>query len=136
VLRIATNRLDLPAELMAEMDRLRWVIEMFSRTFKPSPGCRHLFSDLHIGVEIQACCGMIVCMPILIDTGERPNQAIEQMVWYYLIGLASLMEREAFVQSRRSSALAQPWPQRCVKAHAALIHPHFLFRVGCPSHGW
>ncbi|MCE9631428.1 MAG: hypothetical protein K8S94_12040 [Planctomycetia bacterium] len=28
VLRLVTNRLDLPAELIAEMDRLRWMIEM------------------------------------------------------------------------------------------------------------
>ncbi len=34
VLRLVTNRLDVPAELIAEMYRLRWVIEMFFRTFK------------------------------------------------------------------------------------------------------
>jgi len=34
VLRIVTNRLDLSAELIAEMYRLRWLIEMFFRTFK------------------------------------------------------------------------------------------------------
>jgi hypothetical protein len=38
VLRIVTNRLDLPAELIAEMVRLRWVIEMFFRTFKQVVG--------------------------------------------------------------------------------------------------
>jgi IS4 transposase len=54
VLRLVTNRLDLPAELIAEMDRLRSVIEMFFRTFKQLLGCGHLFSDKHNGVEIQA----------------------------------------------------------------------------------
>jgi len=34
VLRLVTNRLDLPAELIAEIYRLRWIIEMFVRTFK------------------------------------------------------------------------------------------------------
>ncbi|NDC54865.1 MAG: hypothetical protein EBZ74_11440 [Planctomycetia bacterium] len=47
VLRLVTNRLDLPAELIAEMVRLRWVIEMFSRAFKQLLGCGHLFSDKH-----------------------------------------------------------------------------------------
>jgi hypothetical protein len=61
-------------------------------------GCRHLFSDDHDGVEIQAYCGMIACMLILIYTGEKPNRAMEQMVWYYLIGLASLKELEAFIK--------------------------------------
>jgi len=36
--------------------------------------------------EIQAYCAMIVCMLILIYTGEKPNRAMYQMVWYYLIG--------------------------------------------------
>ena len=101
VLRLVTNRLDLPAELVAEIYRLRWVIEMFFRTFKQLLGCRHLFSDKHNGVEIQAYCAMIVCMLILIYTGEKPNRAMYQMVWYYLIGLASLKELEAFIKSRK-----------------------------------
>ena len=101
VLRLVTNRLDLPAELIAEMYRLRWVIEMFFRTFKQLLGCRHLFSCDHNGVEIQAYCGMIVCMLILLYTGEKPNRAMYQMVWYYLIGLASLKELEAFIKSRK-----------------------------------
>jgi hypothetical protein len=101
VLRLATNRLDLPAELIAEIYRLRWLIEMFFRTFKQLLGCRHLLSDKHNGVEIQAYCAMIVCMLILIYTGERPNRAMYQMVWYYLIGLASLKELEAFITSRQ-----------------------------------
>lgn len=101
VLRLVTNRLDLPAELIAEMYRLRWFIEMFFRTFKQLLGCRHLLSDKHNGVEIQAYCAMIVCMLILIYTGEKPNKAMHQMVWYYLMGVASLKELEAFIRSQR-----------------------------------
>jgi len=101
VLRLVTNRLDLPAELIAEMYRLRWVIEMFFRTFKQILGCRHLLSCNHNGVEIQAYCAMIVCMLILIYTGEKPNRAMYQMVWYYLVGLASLKELEAFIKTRK-----------------------------------
>jgi hypothetical protein len=101
VLRIVTNRLDLSAELIAEMYRLSWLIERFCRTFKQVLGCRHLFSDNRNGVEIQAYCGMTVCMLILIYTGEKPNRAMYQMVWYYLIGLASLKELEAFIKCRR-----------------------------------
>ena len=43
-LRIATNRLDLPAELIGEIYRLRWMIETFFRMFKQLLGCRHLLS--------------------------------------------------------------------------------------------
>jgi hypothetical protein len=101
VLRLVTNRLDLPAELIAEIYRLRWIIEMFFRTFKQLFGCRHLISGKHNGVEIQAYCAMIICMLILIYTGERPNKAMHQMVGHYLIGLASLKELEAFIASRK-----------------------------------
>jgi hypothetical protein len=101
VLRLVTNRLDLPAELIAEIYRLRWIIEMFFRTFKQLLGCRHLLSNKQNGVEIQAYCAMIVCMLILIYTGEKPNRAMYQMVWYYLIGLASLKELEDFIRSRK-----------------------------------
>ena len=52
--RDVTNRLDLPAELIAEMYRLRWTIEMFFRTFKHPLGCQHLISRNSNGVEIQA----------------------------------------------------------------------------------
>jgi len=48
---IVTNRLDLPAELIAEIYRQRWVIEMFVRLFKHILGCRHLVSDKHNGSE-------------------------------------------------------------------------------------
>jgi IS4 transposase len=101
LLQHVTARLDLPAELIAETDRLRWVIEMFFRTFKQPLGCRHLFSCDHNGVGIQTYSGMIVCMLILLDMGEKPNRAMYQMVWYYLIGLASLKELEAFIKSRK-----------------------------------
>lgn len=100
-LRIATNRLDLPAELIADIYRQRWLIEMFFRLFKQLLGCRHLISDKHNGVEIQAYCGMIVCLLILLYTGQKPNKALFQMAYFYIIGLASLKELEAFVASRR-----------------------------------
>jgi len=45
--------------------------------------------------------GVIVGTLIVIDTGEKPNRAIEQMGPYELIGLASLKELEAFIRTRR-----------------------------------
>ena len=49
-------------------------------------------------------------MLILIDTGEKPNRAMEQMVWYEFIGLASLKELEVFIKSRSTPAPAKPRP--------------------------
>ena len=74
-LRIATNRLDLPAELIGEIYRLRWMIETFFRMFKQLLGCRHLLSTKPYGVEIQVYCGIIACLLIMLYTGRKPQPA-------------------------------------------------------------
>ena len=71
---------------------------------------------------------MIVCMLILTYSGEKPNRAMYQVVWYYLIGLASLKELEAFIKSRKESALAQPRSHRSVGFAAA----HLAAYESCP----
>ena len=50
------------------------------------------------------------------------------MVWYSLIGLASLKELEAFIKSRQESALAQPRLYRSVGFAAA----HLAAYESCP----
>jgi len=136
VLRLVTNRLDLPAELIVEMYRLRWVIEMFFRTFKQLLGCGHLFSDKHNGVEIQAYCAMIVCMLILIYTGEKPNRAMYQMVWYELIGLGQpqgargLHSNTTIVRVGEATALAARGVRCCaVEARTQRGAAHALERA-------
>src|SRR5205814_6938376 len=44
ILRIATNLLDVPAEIIALIYLYRWSIEIFFRFFKHVLGCRHLLS--------------------------------------------------------------------------------------------
>ncbi|MFM7864465.1 MAG: transposase, partial [Planctomycetaceae bacterium] len=43
-LRIVTNLLDVPAEIIAILYQYRWTIEIFFRYFKHLLGCRHLLS--------------------------------------------------------------------------------------------
>ena len=100
VLRLVTNRLDLPAELIAEIYRLRWVIEMFFRTFKQLLGCKHLFSDKHNGVEIQASFAMIVCMLILIYTGENSARAAHALERAMGASAARMAKRSGHAASR------------------------------------
>ena len=60
-------------------------------------------------MEIQASCALIICMLILIYRGEKPNRAMERMVWHELIGLVSLRNlRRSFepVGSRRRRSAA------------------------------
>ncbi len=97
-LRIATNLLELPAELIAELYRLRWTIELFFRMFKQLLGCRHLLSTKHNGVEIQAYCAIIACLLILIHTGRTPTKRTFEMICLYLSGWASLEELERHIE--------------------------------------
>jgi IS4 transposase len=98
-LRIATNRLDLPAELIGEIYRLRWMIETFFRMFKQLLGCRHLFSTKPYGVEIQVYCGIIACLLIMLYTGRKPTKRTSEMVCFYLFGWASADEMERHIEA-------------------------------------
>lgn len=92
VLRIATNLLDVPAELIAKLYKTRWSIELFFRMFKQLLGCRHLLSTKQNGVEIQVYCALIACMLILIYTGQMPTKRTFEMLCFYMAGWAELSE--------------------------------------------
>jgi hypothetical protein len=97
VLRIATNLLDVPAEIIAHLYRHRYVIELFFRFFKHVLGCRHLLSDDPRGIEIQVYCAIIACMLISLYTGRKPTLRTYEMVCYYFTGLADLEELLAHI---------------------------------------
>jgi hypothetical protein len=88
VLRIATNLLDVPAEIIAEIYRQRWTIELFFRFFKHVLGCRHLLSTSRTGIEIQAYCAIIACLLLALWTGGKPTLRTHEMVCLYLQGWA------------------------------------------------
>ena len=104
VLRIATSRLDIPAELISQLYRHRWLIELFFRMFKQLLGCRHLLSTKQNGVEIQAYCAIIACMLILIHTGRTPTERTFEMICFYLSGWASLDELERHIRKLKPQA--------------------------------
>lgn len=88
VLRIATDMLDVPAEIVALIYGYRFTIELFFRFFKHVLGCRHLLSDDPKGIAIQTYCAIIACMLIALYTGRKPTKRTYEMVCYFLIGLA------------------------------------------------
>lgn len=89
ILRIATNLLDVPAEVIALIFLHRWTIETFFRFFKHVLGCRHLLSHSQQGIEIQTYCAIIACMLISLWTGRKPTLRTYEMICYYFTGLAS-----------------------------------------------
>jgi hypothetical protein len=97
LLRIATNLLDVPAEIIALIYRFRWTIELFFRFFKHVLGCRHLLSHDENGITIQAYCAIIACMLISLWTGRKATRRTYEMVCYYFMGLASEAELLAHI---------------------------------------
>ncbi len=89
ILRIATNLLDVPAEIIALIYSQRWTIEIFFRFFKQFLGCSHLISHSQNGIEIQCYCAIIACLLINLWTGRKPTKRTFEMISYYFMGLAS-----------------------------------------------
>jgi hypothetical protein len=88
LLLIVTNRLDLPAWIIALLYQYRWTIEIFFRFLKHILGCRHLFSHDQAGIQIQAYCAIIACMLISLWAGRKPTLRTYEMLCYYFLGLA------------------------------------------------
>jgi Transposase DDE domain len=88
MLLIATNLLDVPAEVIALLYHYRWTIEIFFRFFKHVLGCRHLLSHSEAGIEIQTYCAIIACLLISLTTGRQPTLRTYEMICYYFLGLA------------------------------------------------
>jgi hypothetical protein len=104
VLRLVTDLMDVPAELIAEAYRLRWLIELFFRMIKQLLGCRHLLSTKPNGVEIQMYLAIIACLLILIYTGGQPTKRTYEMICFYLLGWASLEELEAHIKKLKAKS--------------------------------
>jgi hypothetical protein len=88
VLRIATNLLDVPAEVIGFIYQRRWMIEIFFRFLKHILGCRHLLSTDPVGIEIEAYCAIIACLLIALWTGKQPTKRTYEMICFYFIGWA------------------------------------------------
>ena len=101
VLRIATNLLDVPAEIIGLIYAQRWAIEIFFRFFKQFLGCSHLISHSQNGIEIQCYCAIIACMLINLWTGRKPTKRTFEMLCFFFIGLATEAELAAHLEKLR-----------------------------------
>lgn len=97
-LRILTNNLEIPTELVSELYLLRWTIEIYFRLLKQLLGCRHLLSYDPQGATIQMYMAIIACILILSLTGKLPTKRTYEMVCFYLAGWASIEELERHIK--------------------------------------
>ena len=96
-LLIATDLLDLPAEVIALIYQSRWAIEIFFRFFKRVLGCRHLLSHRENGITIQVYMAIIASLLIALTTGRKPTLRTVEMMQFYFSGWATERELEAHI---------------------------------------
>lgn len=96
---LASNRVDLPADVIALIYRHRWQVEVFFRFFKHVLGCRHLLSYYDNGVELQVYAGIIACLLIALYTGRKPTRRTYEMFCWYLSGWADEQELLEHIES-------------------------------------
>jgi Transposase DDE domain len=103
-LLVATDRMDLPADIVAFIYRRRWQVEVFFRFFKHILGCRHLVSDHPNGIQLQLYAAIIACLLIALWTGKKPNKATCEMVAWYMAGVATKDELDAHLATLKTQA--------------------------------
>jgi hypothetical protein len=102
---ICTDRLDLPADVIALIYKCRWQIEIFFRFFKHILGCRHLLSYCDNGIELQTYSAIIACLLIALYTGRKPTLRTYEMFCWYLSGWADEEELTAHIERLKQQTI-------------------------------
>ena len=97
ILRLVTDRMDLPAEVVGLIYRCRWQIETFFRMFKHLLGCRHQLSYCEDGIRLQTYAAILACLLIALWTGRKPTVRTYEMLNYYFTGWADEEELQAHI---------------------------------------
>lgn len=105
-LLIATNLLDVPAEVIALLYQHRWLIEIFFRFFKHILGNQHLLSATPNGIAIQAYCALLASLLLRLWTGLKPTLSAFRMLYWYFLGWAT--EEELLAHLAKLGKVADP----------------------------
>lgn len=111
--RLLTNRLDLPAELIGVLYRHRWQIELFFRWLKCVVQLQHFVSESPAGMAIQLYVAMIGTLLIALETGTRPSKYDYVQMSLAANGLVTLDEARRVAGKRRAErARAAAWQKQ------------------------
>lgn len=97
-LAVATDLMDVEADVIALIFRYRWTIEIFFRFYKHVLGCRHLLSYHRNGIELQTYAAILACLLISLWTGRKPTLRTYEMLCWYFTGMADEEELLAHIQ--------------------------------------
>jgi len=108
--RLLTNRMDLPADLIGLLYRHRWQIELFFRWIKCVTHMRHFFSESPNGMALQLYVAMIGTLLIALETGARPSKYDFAQMALVVDGMVSLENAKKVMARRRAErARAAAW---------------------------
>ncbi len=96
-LALATDLVDIDADVIALIFQYRWTIEIFFRFYKHVLGCRHLLSYSPNGIKLQTYAAILACMLISLWTGRQPTLRTFEMLCWYFTGMASEEELLAHI---------------------------------------
>jgi hypothetical protein len=100
---LLTNLINVPAEVLAAMYRLRWQIELFFRFFKHVLGCRDLISNRPEGVAIQIYCALIAALLMSLMLGRDVGRDGFRILCLYFQGWADEDEVLALLAKLKAS---------------------------------
>jgi hypothetical protein len=100
--RLLTNRLDLPAELIGLLYRHRWQIELFFRWLKCVTGLRHFMSESPNGMALQLYVAMIGTLLIALETGSKPSKYDFAQMTLVAGGMVALEDAKVVMARRRA----------------------------------
>ena len=117
VIRLLTNRMDVPAYLAGEVYRCRWQIELFFRWLKVHASFRHLISHNKNGITLGFYVSVIAVLLMYLHTGRKLSKYAFGMLTMVASRQATLAQILPILERReRSSDLAR---QRLARIKAA-----------------
>lgn len=102
---LVTDRLDLPADVIALIYLHRWKVELFFRLLKSVFNCRHLLSDSYEGVSVQVYAALLATLLLAEYTGVAASKKTLLLVTLYLQGWASRDELMREIEKTRIEGL-------------------------------
>jgi len=91
---LATDRLDLDAELVLLAYRYRWTVELFFRWFKCLLGCRHWLWEDQQGLTLQVYLALLASVLVVLRTDRKLSKRTWELLQWYFLGWVSEEELE------------------------------------------
>jgi hypothetical protein len=83
------------ADLVGQIYRWRWQIELFFRWVKCILGCRHWLAESPSGTRIQIYLALIAALLFQLYVGKRPSRRMMEMLQFYILRVATLEDLQA-----------------------------------------